>query len=87
MENNLNNKNDLKYLLIYKEGLEKIYNNQNKIFDKFIFYISNKILVYTLEYYLKRFYTIYIYILSILKENNTIEYILKDLYQIINMII
>ena len=79
IENNKNNENNFKYLLAYINDLEIIYKRQNKIFDKFVFYISNKILNYNLEFYLKKFYTIYIYILSLLEDNNNIESIFKDL--------
>ena len=79
IENN-NNENDFKCLLIYINDLEIIYKRQNEIFDKFILYISNKILNYNLEFYLKKFYTIYVYILSLLEDNNNkIESIFKDL--------
>ena len=67
------------YLFIYLDSLENIYKRQNEIFEKFIFYISNKNLTYNLEFYLKKFYTIYIYVLNLLEDNNKIEFILKNL--------
>ena len=70
---------NLDYLFIYLDSLENIYKRQNEIFEKFIFYISNKSLTYNLEFYLKKFYTIYIYILNLLEDNNKIEFILKNL--------
>jgi len=72
---------NLEDLITYIKCLDNFYKRQNEIFKKFIFYISNKMLTHNLEYYLKKFYTIYIYILNLLedKDNNNIEFILKNL--------
>jgi hypothetical protein len=59
--------------------LDNFYRNQNNIIEKFLFCINNNIFTKNLEFYLKRFYTIYIYILYLTKENEKIENIFKDL--------
>ena len=78
IENKINDKKKV-CLSIDINKLEKIYKRQDIIFNQLILYESNKILTHDLEFYLKKFYTIYIYILNLLEGNNKIEFILKDL--------
>jgi hypothetical protein len=67
------------YLSKYKNELDNFYRNQNNIIEKFLFCINNNIFTKNLEFYLKRFYTIYIYVLHLTKEYEKIENIFKDL--------
>ena len=67
------------HLSKYKNELDNFYRNQNNIIENFLFCINNNIFTKNLEFYLKRFYTIYIYILYLTKENEKIENIFRDL--------
>ena len=71
--------NNYIYLAEYKKDLDDIYRNQNILIDKILFYINNNTFTKNLEFYLKRFYTIYVYSLSLLKEKENIEFIFREL--------
>ena len=71
--------NNYIYLAEYKKDLDDIYRNQNILIDKILFYINNNTFTKNLEFYLKRFYTIYVYYLSHLKEKESIEFIFREL--------
>ena len=79
--NESNPYNKYKFLMSYKNELDNYYTNQNNFISKFQTWIKNNTFVKDIEFYLKRFYTIYIYTLYLLKQNIKIENIFKDLLE------
>ena len=79
--NESNPYNKYKFLMSYKNELDNYYINQNNFISKFQTWIKNNTFVKDIEFYLKRFYTIYIYTLYLLKQNIEIENIFKDLLE------
>ena len=66
-------------LLQYQDKLDNLYKNQSYVFDKIEVILQNNIYDKNLEYYLIKFYTIYIYYIYTLGLYQYLEEILKNL--------
>ena len=71
--------NENSALLKYELILDSLYKYQDYIMNKINYIIKNKITENNLEYYLFKFYTIYIYFLNFLNLNEKLDQFLKDL--------